>query len=234
MYPNIQDLKVADGEKSKYSSVLVRNFFRPISYYFSWVFVRIGFSSNKITFLSGLVAFLGGLFISINLGYIGSIFFLFWPILDCCDGTVARFNKKGGLSGSFIDALFGYFSLNMVFIPLGILSELRETVFFSPIFENINFIIIGSFASVFDLLSRLSYQKYLNYFNDDTFSKKKLSKSNYRRIGSELALAGFLSPLILFSILYNFTHFVLLFYFLVNLTGYVLSVSKLILKTIDK
>ena len=88
---------------------------------------------------------------------------------------------------------------------------------------------------MFDLLSRLTYQKYLNYFNDEVFTKEnRLKKSNIRRIGTEFALAGFLSPLIFISIWFNITQLLLLFYFCMNSLGYIFSSFTLIKKSINR
>lgn len=114
-----------------------------ISIYFTWIFLRFGVSANTVTILSGVAAILGGIFLSINniwIAFIGIVFLEIYNLLDYSDGEIARYNKKGSITGWFLDwymlfvrdaamftglAIYAYSSHSNTFVVLcGILAVL--------------------------------------------------------------------------------------------------------------
>ena len=66
----------------------------------------MGISGNGISWLSGIIAILGGMLLATSnpmLIFIGSFGYIIFYQLDYVDGSVARFNKKSGIGGQYID-----------------------------------------------------------------------------------------------------------------------------------
>jgi phosphatidylglycerophosphate synthase len=91
----------------------------PISVFFVWVFVRLGWSGNAVSILSGLIAMSGGVMMASNdslIVFLGSFGYVIFFLLDYVDGGVARFNGKSGIGGQYVDwamhvvSAVGYFS----------------------------------------------------------------------------------------------------------------------------
>ena len=97
--------KCAEGRFFKYQgfndSVLV-----PPSIIFVWLFTNLGMSGNAVSWISGAVAILGGVFLASTDNFLillGSFSYVLYHILDYADGGVARLRKESGMSGQYID-----------------------------------------------------------------------------------------------------------------------------------
>jgi phosphatidylglycerophosphate synthase len=80
--------------------------FSPLSPYIAWVFIRLNISGNGVSWISGFSAIIGAILIaseSPKLIFIGSFGYILFFQLDYVDGAVARFNKKSGISGQYVD-----------------------------------------------------------------------------------------------------------------------------------
>ncbi len=80
--------------------------FVPLATFLVWVFVRLGWSGNAVTLLSGVFSVLGGVLIASDEPFmvlIGSFGYMIFYLLDYVDGGVARYNKKSGIGGQYFD-----------------------------------------------------------------------------------------------------------------------------------
>jgi hypothetical protein len=80
--------------------------FSKISIFLVWFFVRLGWSGNAVSVLSGIIAIAGGtLMASTNtkLVILGSFGYMLFFLLDYVDGGVARFSGQSGIGGQYID-----------------------------------------------------------------------------------------------------------------------------------
>ena len=76
------------------------------SIYFTLLLLKMKFSSNKVTLLSGVVCLLAGylFFVGATISIIcGSILLMLFAILDMSDGEVARYHDSGSMEGHFLD-----------------------------------------------------------------------------------------------------------------------------------
>lgn len=100
-----------DKEISDYTNHFFLHFlYRPISFYLTWIFLKINFSANQVTILSfffGPLLFLSNyinyqyqLLISFSITY---MFFVF----DCVDGNIARIKNQSSKKGEYLDSLSG-------------------------------------------------------------------------------------------------------------------------------
>ena len=96
---------VKDDELGLWKDFL-NKFYYFISIYFTWILIRLRFTANGVTILSGIIAIIGGYLISLDnriLILLGFILFHIFAILDMCDGEVARYNKSSSINGQFLD-----------------------------------------------------------------------------------------------------------------------------------
>jgi phosphatidylglycerophosphate synthase len=100
-------------------------FYQFISIYFTKFFLIIRLSGNQVTILSGIVSIIGGFLISFDnkiITLIGFSCFHLFAIFDYCDGEVARYNKKGGVEGHFLDWFMHFVTSSALMIGLFIYS----------------------------------------------------------------------------------------------------------------
>ena len=94
-----------------------------VSYPFAVLFNKMGCSPNFVTVLGGLFGVAGAvLFIFNNLicTIIGVLLVIFYAILDCADGQVARMSHKGSLFGRCLDGGIDSIVYTAIYICLGI------------------------------------------------------------------------------------------------------------------
>jgi hypothetical protein len=116
----IRELKIV-CRKGKLDPIWISNiFWRPVSIYFTWIFVRLRISANQITFISCIFA-IASSFILLRPswhGYVSSVVMMqIYYLLDHVDGEVARYQHMKGqrststidLSGVYFDHLVHYF-----------------------------------------------------------------------------------------------------------------------------
>jgi len=74
--------------------------------YSTWFCLKLGISGNVVSWISGLVAVIGGYLLTYDdnlIVLIGSFGYILWYFLDYVDGAVARLNEKGSVAGQYID-----------------------------------------------------------------------------------------------------------------------------------
>jgi phosphatidylglycerophosphate synthase len=104
-----------------------RLYMRRISPYFTWLFVRIGFSPNQLTYLMIVCGVLGGAAVAVspNLVWaiVGAVLIQAYLLLDCSDGEVARFRKRTSVTGVYLDRIGHYMSEVALLAGLGVRAE---------------------------------------------------------------------------------------------------------------
>ncbi len=118
--------------------------FVPPAIYVSWVCLRVGISGNAVSWISGLVAVIGGYMLTFkesSIVLIGSLGYILWYFLDYVDGTVARLNKKGSVAGQYIDWMMHVISHVAIVsgIALGAMNSVGNWI--------LPFVILGIIAS---------------------------------------------------------------------------------------
>lgn len=97
--------------------------FRHVSTPFTWIFVKLGIQPNTLTILSSFLCFLGFYFLSLGTYQsiiAGIVFFLFFKIMDMCDGEVARIQNKTSIEGLYFDRLGHYIFACCLGLGLGL------------------------------------------------------------------------------------------------------------------
>ena len=115
-FPTLLEIRKAHASKYEYERYLLlsRYVFRPVGFLLTWVSIRIGLSSEAISWLSGLVGLIGCLSLLITqeqLLPVGIGLLLLFNLLDCVDGSMARVMNTQNPYGRFLDSLMGFIDM---------------------------------------------------------------------------------------------------------------------------
>lgn len=148
---------------------------RPVSFYLAAVFVRAGMSANQVTWLSFVVLLAGCSLVAFGsypAAVLGAALINAWLLLDCTDGNIARYQKTFSTYGAFLDTLGGYAAYALVFLAAGVgaynrPAEIWGSIWWSdaPAVASVVWILLGAWASITALWSRLVFQKFKNSFD---------------------------------------------------------------------
>lgn len=116
VYPTLKEIRDAHAWKREYERYLLlsRYVFRPLGFLVTWVSIRIGLTSEAVSWLSGFVGLIGFLCLlsaQKQLLLIGIALLLFFNLLDCVDGSIARTMKTQNPYGRFLDSLMGWIDI---------------------------------------------------------------------------------------------------------------------------
>lgn len=211
--------------KRQRDPMVVKYFFRPLSFLCSAFFANIALSANDVTVISIAVALTADLlffFARTNriLGICGALLIAVWLLLDCADGNMARCIKKQPY-GEFLDALGSYVLVAFLGVGLGVYIFFNGGLFFKS--GNGLAIFIGFSSSVFDLLMRLTHQKFIatriQKNLTDRFDKsenRNLFLKIKDRIQLEFGVGGILVPIIIVCTITNSLDLVILYLLMYN------------------
>jgi len=96
---------------------------RRISYYPTWLFLRLGVSANEVTGISLIIGCVGCIFLAsgnYDNTIIGVLLINMWALFDYVDGNVARYNDSCSKYGEFLDAFDGIVVSELLFLSAGI------------------------------------------------------------------------------------------------------------------
>lgn len=157
--------KSLPSKKNGRSSFWTRIIVRPLSFPFTYLFINSGWTANKVSILSWYVIFVASLLMCFNNFWLilsGIILVFFWHVLDCVDGNIARCKKKKTYMGDFYDAIAGYGPYS--FTTIGLSVAAYNTTNLIPNEFRWLILVIGGFAAMINLYTRLIHQKYLACF----------------------------------------------------------------------
>lgn len=141
---NISELRVKCQQRpEKVNLKLSKYFYRPISIYITYLFLKLNITANSVTLLSVLTAFIGSFFIllggMVNLT-IGFFCFWFFYLLDFCDGEIARYNNSNSLTGHFFELIVHYIVNILFFLSIGIKLYILTNNFYYLLFATLGVI----------------------------------------------------------------------------------------------
>ena len=110
--PTLREIRAAHGWKREFEQYLPlsRYFFRPFGFLLTWVAIRAGWTSEGVSWLSGLVGLAGCTLLvsgSQQLLLVGIGLLFLFNLLDCVDGSIARTLKTQNPYGRFLDSICG-------------------------------------------------------------------------------------------------------------------------------
>lgn len=96
---------------------------RPISFYPTWLFLRLGITANKTTLIGLITGIFGCVFLSLGSYWaiiIGAILVNTGLLLDYVDGNIARVTDSSSKYGNYIDIISDYIIIGLMPIAIGI------------------------------------------------------------------------------------------------------------------
>lgn len=208
-----------DQEKKKSLTLFDRYFYRPMANFLVPVlFNNLRMTPNTISIVSLVIAIVGFIFIMVggkqNL-VTGVFFLMFWAVLDCADGSLARtlfykYELRNPL-GEFFDAFAGYGIVAFLWLTLG-WSAYQDT-------GDDRLFFVGALSSVLGLFARVSYSKLalVKLKNNVGRNDGDARKSVLYQVYENLEFGSALFPLLCLGIFVDGLALFIVTYFLVNL-----------------
>ena len=219
-------------KKNSNSSWWVKLWVRKVSFFFTYVFINLGFSPNGVSVPSIFVTLIAcTLFMTpFKIAVIFAVVLInFWLVLDCVDGNIARCRKVKTAYGEFVDDIGGYYTVAFVYLSIGVCAYNFGGILIDK--GNMWLLIMGGVSSICDILARLIHKDY-EHFADKTLSVEELREKNShesyevmnkkslsyirRRIGKEIGISGAFMLFVILSVLFNAFDLMTIFYFLFN------------------
>lgn len=222
-------------EKRQSDGPWTRLVLRPLSYPGAWLFLRLGFSPNAVTYLSAALCVAG--FVCLAAGgamaaWIGFAFFFVFGILDCVDGNMARVLGTASPWGEWVDALGGYTAYAAILLGLGVAADasvgavLPGTGLVLP-WPAGGWTLVGGIAAAANLLMRAVFQ---NYRVVKGASDERTGIGGEKRLSETIGITGLLVPLSALAYGFGFLPWVLCAYTIVYGGGCLVVVLKLVRK----
>jgi hypothetical protein len=110
--PTLKQVRDSHTWKQDYEKYmpLSRFFYRPLGFLLTWGAIRIGATTEMVSYLSAVIGVLGCLLLTCKYQsclFIGIIALHFFNLLDCVDGSIARAMKTENPYGKFLDSVLG-------------------------------------------------------------------------------------------------------------------------------
>ena len=179
-YPSIREIREAHSWKRNYERFLPvsRFIFRPVSFLVTWLAIRLGLTSEAVSWLSGVVGLTGCIFLTSRnetLLVAGIGLLLLFNLLDCVDGSIARTMKTENPYGRFLDSVCGGIVDLIFWGVIGVLAFRHQSLTVCPDilgYRSLFWLILGCVTSylyiflgyleqTFDELLRVHWQKFL-------------------------------------------------------------------------
>jgi len=221
---------------------------RRISFYPTWLFLKLGLSANQATFISIIVGVIGCSFLAFG-NYVtrvtGALLVNFWIILDCVDGNIARYKETSSDYGEFIDALGGYLLNAILFLSVGTGAfRYPESSFsfinriFAGNLDETVLLVLGAWSSLAVIFSRLILHKFLNIFSKVGGENKLEIESSkgspfliYLIAHNIVSFSGFLMPILFIAVIFKLLGMFVFFYALMNTIILIVTTYRIVLKS---
>jgi phosphatidylglycerophosphate synthase len=222
---------------------------RPVSFPVAALLIRLGIGANQVTGLS-LVALVAGCLLlgfgSTGLALLGTVLLSGWLVLDCADGTIARYHKSFSPYGAYLDTVSGYAAYALVYLAAGVGAYNRPDQILlerlaagGPGLDAGTWLLLGAWASIAALWSRLAFQKFRSTFDGTEVRRHQVLDASaggavvagrgLRQVGNDLLnLSGVLLPLLFVAVLVGALDLFLLFTALGNTAALVVTMRWLL------
>ena len=211
--------------KRKKDTILVKLFYRPVSFYLASFAASLHISANTVSYFSALIAIISCLlylFPMHVLHILAAILVSIWLLLDCTDGNLARSVKKLPF-GEFADATSSYILVGFLCTCIGFSVYTYGGILFKK--GNVWIMLMGALASSSDTMMRLIYQKYKNVehglidagvIKEENDIRTDINKVNSFRVRmeAELGIAGILPIALLLGSIFNALDLIVIYCFL--------------------
>lgn len=233
-------------KKNSNSSWWVKLWVRKVSFFFTYIFINLGFSPNGVSILSIFVTLASCVLFMFPAKWaivVAVVLINFWLILDCVDGNIARCKKQKTVYGEFVDDIGGYYTVAFAYLAIGVCAYNFGGVLFDK--SCMWLIIMGGASSICDILARLIHKDY-EHFTDKTLTAIEINEKNShesyevtdkkslsyirRRIGKEIGISGSFMFLSIVCCIFNSYDLMTVFYFIFNGMALLATTSLFIYK----
>jgi len=142
MKPTIKNLKKIIDRPNEIDPY-AKYFIRPISIWFTWVFVRTPLNANHVTIIQEIFGIIGAVLFAYGRFVLGALFLQLGFIMDNSDGEVARWKNQQSESGKFLDLIGHMIVIPSYFFGLGLGLYLQQGTIVT--------LIMGFLAGLFSL-----------------------------------------------------------------------------------
>jgi phosphatidylglycerophosphate synthase len=168
MKPTSKNLKKVIGRPNEIDPY-AKYFIRPISLWFTWVFVRTPLNANHVTIIQEIFGIIGAVLLACGRFVLGALFLQLGFIMDNSDGEVARWKNQQSESGKFLDLIGHMIVIPSYFFGLGLGLYLQQGTIFT--------LIMGFLAGLFSL----KLEKFINNEDGDLeLARRGFFKSLFR------------------------------------------------------
>lgn len=214
-------------EKQKSDTLWVKNIIRRLSFYITWILVRLNISAWQVSVFSISMPIVALIFWIRLEPITAAVLLNVWLLLDCVDGNIARLEGESK-GGPFIDASSGYMMVGTYALGLGLYLDLVGNSFYmisSPWFT-----VIGAVSSILNLMARLYHQKFLNVMNNTLNNSANNTVGFLRLMERNIGIGGFLTPITFLCVIMNKVHILLLIYLLYSASLFLKTAGELLKK----
>lgn len=231
--------------KRKKDPLLLKCFYRPLSFPVAALAASLGISANTVSYFSSIVAIVSCATFLINnsaFHIIGAVLVNVWLLLDCVDGNLARAVKSQPF-GKFADGIGSYILVGLLCSSMSFAVYKNGGIIIGS--GQGWFILIGALASEADTLMRLIYQKYKNTERElidegiiekekDVWTDKNSVSSLFVRIEMEFGIGGILPLAILLATIFHAIDIIVIYCFIYQGASCIVMSSYYIFKAIKK
>ena len=214
-------------EKQKSDTLWVKNILRRLSFYLTWILIRLNISAWQVSVFSIIVPIIALIFWIRLEPITAAVLLNVWLLLDSVDGNIARLEGESK-GGPFVDASSGYMMVGTYALGLGIYLDLAGIGFYN--ISSPWFTIMGAGSSILNLMARLYHQKFFNVMNNDFNNEANNIGGILHLIEKNIGIGGFLTPITFLCVIMNKVHILLFFYFLYSASLYVKTAGELLKK----
>lgn len=220
-------------EKRKSDGTMTSLLYRPVSYPASWIFLRLGFSPNAVTYISALfciAAFVLVLFPMPALHWVAIAFFFVFAVFDCTDGNMARTIGKKTVYGGWVDAAGGYLAYATEIFAIGLtcfMANGDSFLGFALPWGSTTWVLLAGLAVATNLLMRLFHQALKNA---EVAAGMSVSPGKEKRFSEEIGITGYLPVLYAVGFATGWLPAVLCVYTLIYAGGFALTTLKQVRK----
>ncbi len=160
IFPTLKIIRDTHAWKRDYERYLPlsRFVFRPMGFLLTWLAIRIGLTSEAVSWLSGFVGLIAYLCLICTQEYlllVGLGLLCFFNLLDCVDGSIARTLKTENPYGKFLDSLMNWIDMGF-WALIGIVAYRNPGLLycFDPLgYGPVFWLAVGGLASYFYILT---------------------------------------------------------------------------------
>ncbi len=192
---------------------------KPLSLFLLKLLVYTPLTGNQVTLAMLILGIIGSLFVGFDsLALWGGIILQFTILLDCIDGSLARFRNQESRFGRYLDGMFHSITMPLLFFMLGVYSY--------KYFNNLLFIFLG-FTTAFSMVVTqyvfliriylLSSEKKIPQGHEGIFLAARFRKNMIQKIIGQAIVTinrfSYIFTLVLIAKIFNFLQYLIFFYF---------------------